>query len=185
MSFAQETPAVSQGTIKILGIEFDKIAVSLGHVFGNLKSGNDGDLEMITLMLRLGKKINHWFNLEDHKGTISLYLQPFIGTVFSPEDGVVLGKQIYLEYSYPLMEKLSFLTGFGTGPMYFGIDTIEQGSAGFEFFDTAKAGFSYQFNEDQAFFLEYHAVHISNLHLRDKNTGINAHGAMIGVMKKF
>ena len=69
--------------------------------------------------------------------------------------------------------------------MYFGVDTVEQDSPGFEFYDTGKGGFSYQLNEDKKIFLEYHAVHISNLGLRGTNGGINAYGAVIGLTKKF
>ena len=185
LSFAQETPPASQGTLKILGIEFERIDFSLGHIFGNLKARNSGDLEILQLMVRLGKTINSWFGLEDHKGVLGLYLQPFISPIFSPESGVAIGTQIFFEYAYPLTEKLSFQTGFGSGPMYFGVDTIEEGSAGFNFYDSGKAGFSYQINENHRFFLEYHAVHISNLGWRDKNNGINAHGAVIGLTKKF
>ncbi len=69
--------------------------------------------------------------------------------------------------------------------MYFGLNTEEQGTSGFNFLDQATVGFQYFFTETQAIGIGYRKIHISNLQLTDVNSGINGDAGFISFSKFF
>lgn len=160
-------------------------SVQIGHLFGDLKARNDEDLNMTIVMMRYGFPLNDKIGLSDHKGKVTLFLEPFIGPTWTPKDNVILGAPLFLEYSYPLSAKFSVHAGFGAGPSYFGVDTVEEGAGGFEFFDSASAGFRCRLTQDHFLSLEYRGVHISDLHMDSPNNGVNAYGLFFGLSRQF
>jgi len=164
---------------------FESWGVQLGYTTGNLRAGNGDDLQILMFLSRFKHPINEYFGLEDHKGKLSLVMEPFVGQIYAPDNGMMLGVGGFFEYAYPVTDRLNLQTGFGSGPSYFGIDTIEEGKAGFHFFDSASAGVSYNRSTDDAFLFEFRAVHISDLSIREPNNGINAYSFFFGYNSKF
>ena len=159
--------------------------IQMGQIFGDLKARNGDDLNMTIVMMRFGFPLNHHLGLAKHKGKVTFFVEPFLGPTWTPDNDVVLGAPLFLEYSYPLSEKFSLHTGFGAGPSYFGVDTVEEGSGGFEFFDSASAGFRYRMNQDHYLTVEYRGIHISDLHMNSPNNGVDAYGFFFGLSSQF
>jgi len=165
---------------------FDSWKFQAGAIIGDLKETNaDDDLQIILFMGRFPHSLNTLLGLEDHKGTLSLVLEPFLGHILSPENAVMFGGGLFLEYAYPLTEKIMVRAGAGSGPSYFGADTTEEGHGGFEFFDSA--GFGLDFTRDQleGLSFDFRMVHISDLSLREHNNGINGYAIVLGYNRKF
>jgi hypothetical protein len=181
----QEAFAPSASSSKSNDSFFDAWGAQLGYITGNLRAGNGDDLQMLVFLSRFKHPINGLFGLEDHKGKFSLVMEPFVGQVYTPDNGMALGVGGFFEYAYPLNDVMSVHTGFGSGPSYFGIDTIEEGKAGFQFFDSASAGATFKRGAHDAFLIEFRAVHISDLSLREPNNGINAYSFWLGYNSKF
>jgi len=161
-------------------IHLHEVGIGGGYGFGDLKS-NQGDFEVFPIFLHFGFDINPLVGLEDHEGTLEFALEPFVNPVSDPS-GFEAGLDLFLRYSYPVFNHVSLYAEAGAGPMYFAVDTIEQGDKGFNFLDQFGGGLKYYFAKDKAFNLGYRWRHVSNAGLgNDPNTGINAHSFIVGL----
>ena len=164
------------------GVYLREKSFGTGYAWAGLDDGNSGDLEIYHNFLRFGFDIDTWVGLEGHKGNLQLVLEPFASPIASPDDiGIATGMGVFFTYSYPLLESLSAYVEGGAAPMYFGIDTQEQGSSGFEFWDQGGAGLQFFFNDNKAVNVGYRFYHISNGSTSSPNSGINGSMATVGV----
>ena len=172
------------------GVHLHEIGFNAGFGWGDLKeefapgkTEFQDDYEFVPIFLDFGFKINSVMGLENHKGTLQFLIEPFINPVSSPEDGVEVGAGLMMKYSYPFWDSVSPFIEAGAGPMYFGIDTYEQGEASFAFSDTAGAGLQIHLDDSKAINVGYRYRHISDLGIggEDTNGGINAQAVYAGI----
>jgi len=165
--------ALAQDSDRKGSIHFNEFSAGTGYSFGNLKANTD-DFAMVPLFLDFGFNINSLLGLEDHKGTFQTVLEPFINPIINPEGGVAVGVGMFLKYSYPVWDTVSLYIEAGAAPMYFSIDTYEQGNASFNFLDQGGGGIKYHFADGKSFNVGYRRFHISDLGITDgPNGGIN------------
>ncbi|MBW2600011.1 MAG: acyloxyacyl hydrolase, partial [Deltaproteobacteria bacterium] len=132
------------------------------------------------ILLILGCDLKRLFpQLEDHRGVLSLYVEPQINPVFNPETDIEFGVGVGLKYMHPVTEKISAYIFGSTGPHYITVKTREQ-TDGFIFSDTIGAGIAFFLTEKSSLNLEYRFRHISNASLVRPNGGIDTHFGMIG-----
>ncbi len=172
------------------GVHLYEIGLNVGYGWSDLKeefapgaTEFQGDYEYVPIFMDFGFKINSVLGLADHKGTLQFLIEPFINPVLNPESGVEVGAGLMFKYSYPFWERVSPYIEAGAGPMYFGIDTYEQGEASFAFSDTGGAGLQIHLDDTKAINVGYRYRHISDAGVggEDTNGGINAQVVYAGV----
>lgn len=170
-------------------IHLHEAGIILGYGWADLKdetapghSSKQDDYSYYPIIGHFGWDVNSLVGLsQDHPGTLQFAVQPFINPVSDPEGGVEVGAELTFKYSYPVWERVAPYLEFGAGPMYFGVDTYEQGEAGFSFSDHVTAGIQYFLDQNKAVNVGYRYRHISNLGTRDDNGGINASTVIAGL----
>ena len=136
--------------------------------------------EQVLLIWHLGCDLKRFIpELEDHQGTLSLYIEPQINPVFNPETDIEVGVGVGLKYMHPVTEKISAYAFGSTGPHYITVKTNEQAN-GFIFSDTIGAGIAFFLTEKSSLNLEYRFRHISNAGLVKPNGGIDNHFGTVG-----
>jgi len=164
------------------GFHLHEFSVNVGYGFGELKPENAADYEVFPLFMQFGFDINSKMGLSDHRGTLQFVMEPFANPISDPEGGAEIGMALMMKYAYPFLEHVSFYTEVGSGPMYLGVDTYEQGNAGFSFLDQVGGGFQYFIDNNKALNVGYRFRHISHASLRDSpNSGINTHAIIAGI----
>jgi len=157
--------------------------IIIGYGTGDI--AEEKHYEPILLIWHLGCDLKRFFpQLEDHQGTLSLYVEPQINPVFNPETDLEIGVGVGLKYMHPVTEKISAYIFGSTGPHYITVKTKEQ-TNGFIFSDTIGAGISFFLTEKSSLNLEYRFRHISNADLVKPNGGIDTHFGMIGYSVYF
>ena len=157
--------------------------IIIGYGTGDI--AEEKHYEPILLIWHLGCDLKRFFpQLEDHQGTLSLYVEPQINPVFNPETDFEIGVGVGLKYMHPVTEKISAYIFGSTGPHYITVKTKEQ-TNGFIFSDTIGAGISFFLTEKSSLNLEYRYRHISNADLVKPNGGIDTHFGMIGYSVYF
>lgn len=150
-----------------------------GFGLGDLRSPHDA-LQAFPLICHLGFELNDVMGINDHKGRLSMVVEPFFEPLIRP-GGFTLGAVLMFHYAYPLSKSLRAFIEGGAGPGYLSKRTREQGSGGFNFFDQGGGGLQIFIKESQALTFGYRFRHISHAGLRDSsNGGINSHFALIG-----
>jgi len=164
-----------------------EFTAAIGFSSGELKhSPKKNDYNVIPFHLHFGYDVNYWFGLENHKGTLSFGLEPFLNTIFERDSGVEVGVSSFIKYAYPLSDTFTGFIQGGIGPMYFSIDTVEQDEAGFNFLNQGEVGLAYYFAKDKSFNVSYRFRHISHAKFRSaSNGGINSHAAIFGVSQYY
>jgi len=170
------------------GIHLHEVGIITGYGWADLKeekapgqTQNQDDYVFYPIMGHFGWKINSLFqNLSHHQGTLQFAVQPFVNPVSNPDGGVEAGAEFAIKYSYPVWEKVSPFLEVGAGPIYFGVDTYEQGEKGFSFSDHVTGGLQFALQENTALNIGYRYRHISNLETREENGGINANSVVVG-----
>lgn len=169
------------------GIHLHEVGITAGYGWADLKpekapgqTQNQDDYAFYPIIGHFGYKINSWFDLETHPGVLQLAVQPFVNPVINPDGGVEVGTELALKYSYPVWKKVSPFVEIGVGPMYFGVDTYEQGEKGFSFSDHVAGGFEFHFADNKSFNVGHRYRHISNLNTREENGGISGNVVTAG-----
>lgn len=162
-------------------VRLHEINVSTGYSRGDLIGFFNNDLEIIPIYLQFGFKINSLLGLEDHRGTLQMAIEPFILPIIGPDKGISVGVHLtQFKYSYPLFDKFNIYGEFGSGPMYHGVNSFEQGDAGFNFHSFYGGGLQYLITQDKSLNLGYRLTHISNAGTRSPNGGINTNEIIAG-----
>jgi len=150
---------------------------STGYVRGELK-GNE-DLEIIPFSVRVGLDINNFAGIHG-ESSLQLGIEPFINTIIAPDRGIEAGINIGLRYLTPVADGVSVFGEISSGPAYFGIDTVEQGDAGFNFLSQFGAGLQVDLTRNMAFNTAYRFRHLSNAGISQPNSGINTNAIIAG-----
>jgi len=156
--------------------------VIVGYGTGSIAGGN---YEPVLLIYHMGGDMKQFFpGLEDHAGSLSLFLEPQINPAFRPETDVEFGISLGLKYQYPLSKKIATYVLGAVGPHYITVKTDEQKN-GFLFSDAVGIGLSYFVTDTSALSLEYRFRHMSNAGIRSPNGGINTHFGAVGYSHFF
>ncbi len=159
----------------------DIFFTEMGFITG-FGSGNipEGTYQPILLIGHFGVDMKRYFQgLKDHRGTLSVFLEPQFNPVFSPQTNFELGIGVGIQYMYPVMDKLSIYALGSVGPHYISLVTSQQ-ATGFIFSDTIGAGLYYYLTNDSAINAGYRLRHISNANCASPNLGINTNFGVIG-----
>lgn len=148
-----------------------------GYGTGSVAEGN---YEPVLLIWHIGSDLKNFFPvLENHKGTLSAYLEPQFNPVFERETDIEFGIGIGLKYMYPLTDVVSLYIHGSVGPHYISVDTSDQ-TNGFIFSDTIGAGLSFFLTRESAVNVGYRFRHMSNAGIEKPNGGIDNHFCTIG-----
>jgi len=159
------------------GRTIDEMSFMAGYGEGSI---TEGSYRPILLICRLGYDMNRLIpDLEKHRGTFSVYMEPQVNPVISPEADLEFGVGLGFKYSYPLTDAVSTHIFGSVGPHYISVVTRDQTNE-FLFADTIGAGFTLFLTDNTAFVAEYRLRHLSNAHLGKPNGGINIHCGTIG-----
>ncbi len=162
------------------GVYLNEIGVATGYSRGTLK-GRTGNLSTYPVFVRFSFNVNRLFGVESRKQALQFVCEPLVSGVSGPEDGVEIGCGFGIRYLYELDRSVGFILEASVAPIYYSIDTIEQGRAGFNFLDQIGAGFQYRLTLDKAIFGGYRWRHISHADLTHRpNSGINSNAVIIG-----
>jgi hypothetical protein len=159
----------------------DSFFTEMGFITG-FGSGNipEGTYQPILLIGHFGVDMKRYFRgLKNHRGTLSVFLEPQFNPVFSPQTDFECGIGVGLQYMYPVMDKLSIYVLGSVGPHYISVVTTKQAN-GFLFADSVGAGFYYYLTKDSAINVGYRFRHLSNAHCADPNGGIDTNSGVIG-----
>ena len=171
-AFGDRAESASQSPFKLT-----ESTIIVGYGSGSIP---EGSYEPVTLIWHLGFDVRHFFpQLENHRGTLSLCLEPEFNPVFNPETDVEFGISFGLKYRHPLTKMLSGYVLGSVGPHFITVKTKDQAN-GFIFFNTVGAGCSYFLTERSALSLEYRFRHMSNAAIKEPNGGIDCHIGAIG-----
>lgn len=182
-----KTPANAEQRISALHehsdyIRLNEISMTTGYAWSDLKGINPEDFEMYLVSLQFGFDINPLFHLQQHRGTIQFILEPMLHPIVNPEYGVAAGIGVNFKYSYPVFKKLSAYATIGSAPIYFGVDTFEQGNADFNFLNQAEIGIQYFYARNKSLNLGYRLFHISDFDIGDSpNSGIDGSAVSVGL----
>ncbi|HUH67040.1 MAG TPA: acyloxyacyl hydrolase [Syntrophales bacterium] len=156
---------------------FTEMGFITGFGTGSLPEGN---YQPIYLIGHFGVDMKRYFSgLKDHKGTLSVFLEPQFNPVVSPQNDFEAGVGIGLKYMYPVLDKLSVYVLGSVGPHYVSVQTSKQAN-GFIFADTIGGGIYYYLTKDTAINLGYRLRHMSNANTAEPNGGIDTNSAVIG-----
>ena len=118
-------------------------------------------------------------------GRVVSIVEPFAGYIEEPKRGMEAGLCTMVRYEVDVHGITPYVEG-GAGPMYLGIDTREQGKAGFNFMNQIGAGVRLSIDDHLSLEAGYQYRHISHAGLRDsQNHGIETHMGIIGLALKF
>jgi len=140
----------------------------------------EGSYEPVLMIVRLGYDLKNLFpRLWDIDGSLSVYIEPQVNPVISPETDFECGVGLGVKYMHPLAGRLSGYVFASIGPHYISVITKDQ-SNGFIFSDTVGTGLSWFLTEKSAILIEYRFRHLSNAGLGKPNGGIDCHFGAIG-----
>ncbi|HNS32020.1 MAG TPA: acyloxyacyl hydrolase [bacterium] len=113
----------------------------------------------------------------------SFQLEPFLAFVTSPDTNMEAGCSVYLKYSVPWNFALKPYIRGGTGVVYMSQDTREQATR-FNFVDQLCYGIAYE-RRNVRISAEFRNRHISNLDIKEPNSGIDTKVWMLGITSFF
>lgn len=113
----------------------------------------------------------------------SFQIEPFLSLVNSPETSWEAGCAVFLKYSLPWRFSLKPYIRGGTGAIYTAHETEEQATK-LNFADHLCYGVSYE-KGGIKISAEFRNRHISNLDIREPNSGIDTKMWMLGVSSPF
>ena len=86
----------------------------------------EGSYQPVFLIGHFGVDLKRYFSgLNNHRGTLSVFLEPQINPVVNPQTDFELGIGIGLQYMYPVMDKLSIYILGSVGPHYISVVTTK------------------------------------------------------------
>ncbi|ANT65956.1 acyloxyacyl hydrolase [Prosthecochloris sp. CIB 2401] len=152
-------------------VHLSELGISTGYASGEHRP-EGGDFHVTSFAFRAG------FDL----GGLQCSFDPFVNAIDADESGVEAGLTVFLRYFERLGGKVSVFGEIGSGPMYLGIDTREQGDAGFNFLNLFGAGFRYHISHSLSLDLAGRYRHLSHAGLRDNdNLGMDSWGFSTGI----
>jgi hypothetical protein len=154
------------------GMFIDEFGVGTGYAWTYLKQTNASYKE-VPAYVRIGFDMNGPVGMRGRKGTLQMAIEPFVNTVTAPDKGVEAGFNLLFRYLHPLSSSVKLVSEIGTGPVYFGIDTDEQGGAGFNFLSQFGLGTQVLITKKSAITFGYRFRHLSNAGFNHSNAGIN------------
>lgn len=176
VSAAAETLSSQEKT----GVYLNEVGIGTGYAWTSLKGASD-DLSIYPVFVRLGFNANTLFGIQSSKNSLQLTLEPFVNPLSGQEDGVEAGCGFGIRYLHEAAGPVDLFLEASIAPMFYSIDTIEQGKAGFNFLDQIGGGLRYRFAPDKAIFGGYRWRHISHANLVDRsNDGINSNAIVVG-----
>ena len=159
------------------GSFFTEAGILAGYGSGNLP---EGGYRPVLLIGHFGVDLRRCFSgLRDHRGTLSLFLEPQANPVFAPSTNYEVGIGVGLQYSYPVCEPLSLYVLGSVGPHFISVVTDKQAN-GFLFSDVLGAGLYYRLSKDAAIHAGYRFRHMSNADFAQPNGGIDTHMGIVG-----
>lgn len=162
-------------TVKAQSINEIGFIVAYGK--GNI---SEGSYEPVMIICRLGYDMKNFFSgLKGHRGTLSVYIEPQVNPVLSPENDLELGIGVGLKYMYPVTDYVSAYIFASVGPHYITVVTRDQ-TNGLLFSNTVGVGLSLFVTDRSAIMMEYRLRHLSNADLGKPNAGIDNHFGAIG-----
>ncbi|MCW8814873.1 MAG: acyloxyacyl hydrolase [Chlorobium sp.] len=178
ISSADSSTRIHAFTDRHQSVSFNDLTFSSGYVWGELKG--DEDLEIIPFSVRVGLDINDFAGIHGDS-SLQLGIEPFVNTIIAPDRGIEAGINIGLRYMTPMADGVSIFGEISSGPAYFGIDTVEQGDAGFNFLSQFGAGLQVELSRNMAFNTAYRFRHLSNAGFTQPNDGINTNAIIAGL----
>jgi len=152
-------------------------AVIAGYGKGDVA---EGTYEPVLLIWRLGCNLKQFSpSLENHRGSLSFYMEPQINPVFKRETDIEFGIGLGFKYMYPLTDSMGAYLFGSVGPHYVSVKTSDQAN-GFIFSDTIGIGLSFFLTKKSAIIVEYRRRHMSNGDMEKPNGGIDTNSATIG-----
>ncbi|MBN1929206.1 MAG: acyloxyacyl hydrolase [Chlorobiaceae bacterium] len=163
---------------KAEGVHLDEIAIGSGYAWGHMKF-TEATNKVVPIFVRVGFNMNSVFGMQNSKGTLQLALEPFCNPVIEPESGVETGLDVFFRYHHPVAPSVKLVAEVGSGPMYLGIDSREQGDKGFNFLNQFGLATRFDLSEHNALTLGYRFRHISNAGTSHPNRGINTNAVVL------
>ena len=159
-------------------IVFNELGIGSGYAWGSLKENDD--IEVVPFSIRVGFDISRLVGMTG-PNTFQFSFEPFYNRITGPEDGEETGLTMFFRYAVPVGEKTSLFGEIGSGPMYFSLDTVEQGESGFNFLNQFGVGFRREVADGIAFNAGYRFRHMSNAGTDSPNRGINSNAFVAGI----
>ncbi len=172
-AFSADGDAVAQPKIV-----FNELGVGGGYAWGSLKESDD--IEVVPFYIRAGFDISRLVGMKG-PNTFQFSFEPFYNRITGPEDGEETGLTMFFRYAVPVGSKTSLFGEIGSGPMYFSLDTVEQGESGFNFLNQFGVGLRQEVGDGIAFSAGYRFRHMSNAGTDTPNRGINSNAFVAGI----
>jgi len=147
--------------------------------YGNDKKLQNGDYAYYLAAFDLSYPLKN----EGWLRNFSFQLEPFLALVTSPDTNMEIGCSAFLKYTVPWNFAVKPYIRGGTGVVYMSQETAEQGSQ-LNFVDQICYGVAYEKN-NMKISLEFRNRHISNLDLKEPNSGIDTKVWMLGITSFF
>jgi lipid A 3-O-deacylase len=164
-------------------IRFDEVLIGAGFAQGHLKK-TDRDFALAPLFVRVSFDISGLVGFDGQTNSMQLGVEPFWGRITRPAGASAYAVDLVLRYRRALAPRLDLYLEIGGGPGYLGIDTEEQGAAGFNFIDQIGAGLRFRLGAAAAISAGGRWVHISRADLDTDvraDLGIDAPGVGFGL----
>lgn len=113
----------------------------------------------------------------------SFQVEPFLALLTSPDTNAEVGCSFFLKYSLPLNFPVKPYIRGGTGAVYMTQETEEQGTR-LNFVDQLCYGAAFE-KGGMRFSIEFRNRHISNLDIKEPNSGIDTKVWMLGFSSFF
>ena len=158
----------------------DGIEIYSGFFEANLK--NNDDYQGVPLLVSLDFDVRPAFEKIGLRtqGRIDFVLEPFVNGIISPEGNIEAGSNFLIKYVFPLSETIQPYFKGGLGALYMSQKTYEQGTQ-YNFLPQAGVGVHFFLKPETALSFEYRFRHLSNNSFDDRNGGIDANMALVGV----
>lgn len=151
----------------------NEIGFGSGYAWGRLERTGQS-LAVVPAYVRLGFDMNPLVCMPEGGANLQFALEPFVNTVTEPDNGVEAGVELFIRYLHPVTPTVRLVSEIGSGPMYFSIDTREQGEGGFNFLNQLGLGAQVSVSRKSALTFGYRFRHLSNGGTRQPNSGINS-----------
>ena len=184
LSSAADARAADPSPAPILGKDsfFTEVGFITGFGYGTL---TEGDYFPVPLIVHLGADMKRWVpSLQDHRGVLTVFLEPQFNLVFGAEFSTEGGASIGLKYRYPLNNAVSVYGLYSAGFLFITVDTVDQAN-GFNFANAVGVGIQFNVMPGAALDLGFRFRHVSNADLRNPNCGIDSYFGTIGFMISY
>jgi hypothetical protein len=161
---------------------FTEVGFITGFGYGTV---SEGYYWPVPFIVHLGVDMKRWFpSLKDHRGTLSVFLEPQFNVVFGTEFDIEGGIGLGLKYKVPLSNVVSAYGLVSVGPHFITVNTVDQ-SNGVAFADTLGIGALVALWAGCALDIGFRLRHVSNSSLRMPNNGIENYFGTIGFMISY